>query len=869
MIEYIKPLVTLLSLTMSESPFIPRTYQPEQRHVAPVIQTEAPKPQFQPPKKGGPDSIGSMMLKVQQYLIVGLIFLLPLFFIPGLPASLGFDKVILSAIIGFFVLILLALSSLRYSQVSTVIPWALIAFWAFVGVSFLSGALSGDIQDALRGSYFEPQTAGFFAVMGLLMTVPLVLQRSKAMTLKVLMALGAASGIALLYTSIRIFLAPGALGMKSFGSVTTSPVGSYNDMAIFAGLTIFVALITLLQLPLRKGLQLALAALVALSLFVMATVNFFDLWVVIGFFGLLLLIFIFSRDTLFSRTGEESKTPVSPVVIGVTILVCIVSIFFVVAGDFLGAKITTATGVNYLEVRPSMTATIDIARNVYHNDVLLGIGPNKFIDAWRLYKDRTINETIFWNTNFNAGFGFIPTLFVTLGILGGLAILVFLGLYVYLGYRTLMRSEESDSYWYYFGVVTFTGAVFLWGMSFLYVSGPTILLLAAVFTGLSFTAHQALVPAASKKIALVSSRRRGFLLMTLVIMVITGSVGTLFTIGKQYVAEAQFTKARTEAKSSAEFEQLTASAYAQYKDDIFAGSIAQVRLLDLRQMLSIKNPTKDDQDKFVSAARQAVAAGEEAIRLDPSNPDSHATLASVLILLSGVGFQDAENRANGKLEDAKWRDPLNPTYDMMAAYMAVQLNDSKQAREQIQKALGLKNNFSEALLLQAQIDVKDGNIQSAIDTTRQLITLEPNNPTRFYQLGVLLASNKDPNGAIDAYKAAIARDNNYANARYMLALTYIDQNKKDEALEQLHIVQQSNKENEQLNNLVKQVETNGLPLPTQGLENSVNEATPNQTNNGGNVTSPTDPNTTLVTPVNTVNKDPNQQPPPAPQTNGQ
>ena len=66
----------------------------------------------------------------------------------------------------------------------------------------------------------------------------------------------------------------------------------------------------------------------------------------------------------------------------------------------------------------------------------------------------------------------------------------------------------------------------------------------------------------------------------------------------------------------------------------------------------------------------------------------------------------------------------------------------------------------------------------------------------------------------------------------------------------------------------KQVETNGLPLPTQGLENSVNEASPNQTNNDGTVTSPTDPNTNLVTPVNTVNKDTTQQPAPAPQTNG-
>jgi tetratricopeptide (TPR) repeat protein len=857
---------------MQGSPFTPRTYQPEpvhtpiQHHQQPI---QAPTPTS---KKNAPDKIGEMMLKFQQNLIVGLVFLLPLFFIPGLPASLGFDKVILSLTIGLFVLISLGLSSLRYSKVSTVMPYALAAFWGFVGVSFLSGFLSGDIQDALRGSFFEPQTAGFFAVMGLLMTIPLVLQRSKAMTLKALIALGASSGVAMLYTLARLGLGDGSLALKSFGSVTTSPVGSYNDMAILAGLTVVVVLITLLQLPLKKSFQIGLAVLSVFSLAVMAAVNFFDLWVVIGFFGLLLLIFIFSRDTLFSRTEEEgSAVPaVSPIVIGVTMMVCVVSILFVIAGDYLGARITSLTGVNYLEVRPSVTATIDIARGVYHDDMLLGIGPNKFIDAWRLHKDRSINETIFWNTNFNAGFGFIPTIFITLGVLGGLAILAFQVMYVYLGYRTLMRGEVADSYWYYFGVVTFIGSLFLWGMSYVYVSGPVILLLAALLTGLSFTAYQALVPGATKSVPLVSTRRRGFFLMTVVIVIITASVGTLFTVGKQYVAQAQFTKARSVAKTPEEFDQMTQAAYNQYKDDVFAGAIAQARLLELRNMLSIKNPTKDDQAKFITLARQSVEAGEISVNLDPTSPDGHATLANILIVLSGVGFQDAENRANGKLEDARWRDPLNPSYDMMAAYMSVQLGDTKQAREQIKKALALKNNFSEALFLQSQLDVKDGNIQSAIDTTRQIITLEPNNPTRFYQLGVLLAANKDTNGAIEAYEAAIQRDTNYANARYMLALSYIDVKRLDDALKQLKIVQDSNKDNEQLNNLIKQLETNGLPLPTQGLEGAVNEATPNQ-GNGQNVTSPSDPNTNLVTPVNTVNSGNTQEAPkttpaPAPAT---
>jgi tetratricopeptide (TPR) repeat protein len=169
----------------------------------------------------------------------------------------------------------------------------------------------------------------------------------------------------------------------------------------------------------------------------------------------------------------------------------------------------------------------------------------------------------------------------------------------------------------------------------------------------------------------------------------------------------------------------------------------------------------------------------------------------------------------------------------------------------VRNALELKNNFSEALFLLTQLDIKDGNLQSAIDTTRQIITLEPNNPTRYYQMGVLLAANKDLEGATKAYEAAIKIDQNFANARYMLALTYLDQKRLDDALVQLRIVRETNQDNEQLNNLVSQLEQNGLPLaPTDGLGGAVSEEKPGQ-QNGDTVTTPTQPNTDLVTPVNT------------------
>src|SRR5690606_23043696 len=204
--------------------------------------------------------------------------------------------------------------------------------------------------------------------------------------------------------------------------------------------------------------------------------NFFHLWLIVGFFALLFLIYILSRDTLFAVAEPDDNTNVSPLLIISTLAVVLVSVFFVVAGDYAGARVSAVTNINYLEVRPSLTATTDVLRSAYQEDILLGSGPNRFSDTWRLYKDRSINETIFWNTDFVAGFGLVATWFVTLGILGGVLLFAFHMTYLYTGYRTLLRAEATDSFWFYVATVSFTAATVLWIISYIYVPGTTVLL---------------------------------------------------------------------------------------------------------------------------------------------------------------------------------------------------------------------------------------------------------------------------------------------------------------------------------------------------------------------------------------------------------
>ena len=128
------------------------------------------------------------------------------------------------------------------------------------------------------------------------------------------------------------------------------------------------------------------------------------------------------------------------------------------------------------------------------------------------------------------------------------------------------------------------------------------------------------------------------------------------------------------------------------------------------------------------------------------------------------------------------------------------------ARTEIDAALALKSNYTQALLLLAQLEINEGNTELAIATTRNIIQLEPNNPTRYLQLGVLLTANENFVEAVAAYREALMIDPYHANARYLLALIYLNNDQTEVALQELKLVQSTNQDNVELKDLIGQIE---------------------------------------------------------------
>jgi tetratricopeptide (TPR) repeat protein len=809
---------------------------------------------FSPKFRSGADVIERWLLQAAQYALLLVVILVPIFFWPQQQLSIGFTKSFAALVGVSLATIIFSLFVLRIGVVRMVAPLTLSVLWGFTLMAWASALLSGDRFDAILGDTLPIGTAAFITLVTLTITAATLILDSKIAVMRFLLGFSVLALLIQGWQVLRLLLGPEFLTLGVFNSNTVSFLGSFNDVALFSGLIILISIVALLQLPIR-GLALWFVGVnILLALFLLAVINFFLVWLVVGFFTLLVFLYSLTRDRLLGGNPDTTSMVISQPVLLIMGVVFAASAVFVVAGGHIGSKLGEVLSVQYMEVRPSFTTTLDIASAVYRADgALLGIGPNRFEDAWRAHKNPVINETLFWNSSFTAGSGYIPTLFVTTGLLGGILFVLFLGLFVAAGYRMLVTAGSADPFWYFVATAALTASVYVWGMAFLYVPGTTMLIMGAFFVGLALAAYGQLVPTAVSVYSFTDNRARAFVLIALVMVVITAIIAALFVVSKQFVAHAVYTSALQGAITNSDAARLDTElerASTLFESDVFINQRVQLRLGVIRGLLDIQQPSQADIERFNTAAVEALALAGQAVTNDGTNPQNHLLLGSVYGVLAIAGATSTTRElASASFARARALDPQNPEYALFEAQLSAREGNLERAREYLNQALTLKRNYVDALYLLSQVDVSQGNTEAALTSARAIITIEPKNPARYFQLGVLLLGNRDLVGAREVFSAAVALDTNFANARYLLALIELETGNRDIALEQLKVVQSTNPDNVQLSALVGQLESGQAVPPPLGITTPVDEPTVS-VDGEGVTTTDTPPNTDLIVPIN-------------------
>ncbi len=797
------------------------------------------------------DKTERVLTNAAHAILVAAFGLLPILFIPSSIVPLEHGKTILVITGLLAATILYSLAILRAGKLRISLPTPVYALLGVSFVAFLSAFLSGDRYDALIGSTIEVQTATFTAVLAAVVLVPLIVNFSKSAIIKVYMMLGASALLLALYHLLRIVFGAGFLSFGTFPTLVGTPLGGWNSLGLFFGLTILLSMVALEQLPLTKWGRVFFALVTTLSLLLLMVINFYAIWVVLSLVSLVVLMYGLVKDRFSEVTwSRESSSSISTFSLSLAGLVCVVSIAALLGGSSFGTLISNVTNVSFLEVRPSVGATLDVTKHVFADDSLLGVGPNRFADAWRVHKDPSINTSIFWNADFQSGYSYFLSMPVMLGLVGTVAWLLFLVLFVYIGFKVVLRPTSHDTLWYFIGTSSFAAALYLYGMAMVYTPSVAIMLLAAFFTSAVCGSYNALCAPRSFTVSLAENKRAAIVLVGIVMLVIVGSVALMYGASRHFAAAVIFNSAVSSVPEGApldEVERKIEQAYTLTQNDIFARQVAEYQLAKINSLLATTEPSETEQQAFEAAIAQGVVAATRAIEDDPTDARNHAVAGALYSVLAGIGIESTAERARAAFASARQYDPQSPLYPLLEAQLAAREGNADGARAAAREAASLKPNYTEALLFLADIDIAQGNVASAIDTTRAILSLEPQNPARYFQLGVLFTAVGSSTEAIQAFEAAVSLDTNYANARYFLARLYAAAGNTTGAREQLAVVQSLNPDNEEVAALISALDAGqdvGFSTSTQA-EVALPEAESDEP-----VTASGEPDTPLVTPVN-------------------
>jgi len=757
--------------------------------------------------------------KISKTSILLLIFVLPLFFLPGTVNILDFNKQMILVLLVFLSLFCYLLKSLIEEEITLNISRFNLVVIFFIFVLGLATLFSA----AKYGSFWGWPlniASSFLTSLALVLFYFLVLHQGEAQRLLFpLVAAGLLAGLFGLLQIFEKFLLP--FDFTKFSSFNT--IGTVNSLGFFlAGLIpLSLGLFFTSSMKINKVLNLIF---IVISLVFLLIINFWVAWICLLIGSSLVLAFAITRKILNLQ------------------YLLLPMVFLVISLFSLGIKTPLfQVGAVPAEVSPLLSTNLEIAIKTIKNyqpplSLFFGSGPSTFAFDYSKYKPLGVNQTAFWETRFYTGSSEILDRLATTGILGLFSFVIIFAVAGFLGVKTLIAKEVNKEdvgncillegvLASFFSVVV---GFFLYSAN-LSVAFLFWLLLATLLSLVNGKTKafklRPLAPLEGNKKSttkLILWPRLGisFIFITVVIL----SLGILFFEGQRYFAERNYLLSLKNIQAGESLRAIdrlgTAIRLTGGAQDNYWRDLAQVYLFRINEELQKKDVSQPELVKTVNnlvaqainntqaatsaspknvanwtirglvnsnlltfipeaGAAEAIKAYEEAINLEPLNPSLFTELGKVYLSRADLLAQNKE-----KMEKA--REALNS------------------ARENFQKALNLKSDYAPAYFQLAMIDIREQKTKEAIGKLEMAKILAPSDARLALQLALIYQSDNQMDKAKAELERAVALDKNYSNARYFLGLIYDKEENKEKAIEQFTKIAELNPDNEE----VKKILTN-------------------------------------------------------------
>lgn len=741
---------------------------------------------------------------LSSYVLAALVFLLPLFFIPSPVFPFQFSKSVLALAAVVIILIVFSIRTLRSGILRIEWSWLLSAVLLLPLLYLVSSLFSSVPALSFFGYQLDQDTFGFMALAAATAFVTVLAADSEERIFRTFLGLLGAAWVVLLFQAVQlIFGVPIHLGV--FSSSIQNLLGKWNDVAIFAALIAAMALLSFEALSLSLAGVVILALTIVLSLFMLVVVNFPLAWYLLGAVAFAVLIFSFMRRFV---SGEEGVSKGRGIASCITLAIVVFFLFF----GSPSTALQTHFNVQALEVSPSIQGTLGVLESVYEKSPVFGSGPNTFSNDWLLVRPQSTLSTIFWATEFTAGFGHIPTALTTGGIAVGLGWLLLIIVFVYSAVRALLGvSGVGRSY--FLLVLSALASLVLLAVHLFYVPSESLTLLLFVSLGLFIASFRGTRLSRSIAVHFSDSPRLGFVSVLAIAVMMVVSLVSLYAVGESYASSVQEGQAIVLSNSGdisgalAKAKQAAAlSAQDRYYRDITN--------LDLASISGIVKSGKSDvttQQAFQAALSDAISNAAAALALNPSfgNWMNRAAVYESAVPLSISGASD---NAIAALEEARKKNPGTPEVDYQEASIKEFAKDDAGAKALAQAAIAKKADYTPAILLLAQISLNQGNLDEAISSLRSAIVFTPGDSTLLYELGLLELQAKDYQSAANALTQAISITPSYQNAQFFLGEADVFLGNTDAALAIFADLQSKNPDNQTLKDVIAKLQSGGNPF---------------------------------------------------------
>ena len=660
--------------------------------------------------------LSNILDKVSFFALFFTMLLLPIFIIPftSVPTETGKGIVF---VLGLAISLIFWAAS-RFSTGKISIPNSkIILAVLFVSlVSFLSAIFSKSINISLFGVVLDIGSFWYIFSLSMLLIVSSFVINNEKKGRFILKGLLISSIIVFVFQIVRFFI-PNMLALGFFTDKTSNLLGSWNSLAIFAGLITLISLFLIEFNKFSKKHKIILNLLILVSLFIIISVNYSLVWQLLGIFSLVVFVFKLSSNSILNK-DENHKTNFPLYSFGI-IIICL---FFFMSSRFIGSLVPDLLGLVNVEVNPSFSTTLDITKNVIKENPVLGIGPNKFNQAWSLYKPLIINQSQFWNTSFVSGFGTIPTFMATTGVLGILSWVLFVFLFIFESLKRIslfIKNKYSNDVVLYFIII-----LYLLVASILYPVANTLLLIMFIFIGMNIGIMSNKLNLNLDFNFLEDPRKSFFAILSLVIVMIL-SAGLVFKYSEKFISVFYFSKALT-ANDISTAERSISKALILNQNDLYFRTASQVYLSKINITIS-ENENISDENKVViqNSINQAITLALSAVEKNPNNYLNHELLGFAYRNALSLGIEDTSQKSIEAYTKASQLNPNNPLLKLEIARVYFLEKKIKEARDNALISIELKPDFIQGLIFLAQVEELEGNNRVAISYTEKALAIFP------------------------------------------------------------------------------------------------------------------------------------------------